>query len=111
MAEVLGPRPAAVARELTKLHEEVRRGPLAALAEHYGRAGPPKGELVVVVGPPGPDAAAAPDAEALDAQLRAAFCRASLRDAVAAVAEATGRPRRQVYARALELMDEAGDDQ
>ncbi len=110
MAEVLGPRPAAVARELTKLHEEVRRGTLPALAEHYGRAGPPKGEVVVVVGPPGPDAAAAPGAEVLDAQLRAAFRRASLRDAVAAVAEATGLPRRQVYARALELMDEAGDD-
>ncbi len=110
MAEVLGPRPAAVARELTKLHEEVRRGTLAALAEHYGRAGPPKGELVVVVGPPGPDDAAAPDAEVLDAQLRAALRRASLRDAVAAVAEATGLPRRQVYARALELMEEADRD-
>ncbi len=110
MAEVLGPRPAAVARELTKLHEEVRRGTLDSLAAHYGRAGPPKGELVVVVGPPDPDAAAAPDAEVLDAQLRAAFRRASLRDAVAAVAEATGLPRRQVYARALELIDEAGGD-
>jgi 16S rRNA (cytidine1402-2'-O)-methyltransferase len=110
MAEVLGPRPAAVARELTKLHEEVRRGTLAALAEHYGRAGPPKGELVVVVGPPGPDGAAAPDAEVLDARLRTAFRRASLRDAVAAVAEATGLPRRQVYARALELMEETDGD-
>ena len=110
MAEVWGPRPAAVARELTKLHEEVRRGTLPALAEHYETAGPPKGEVVVVVGPPGPDAETAPDAEALDAQLRAAFRHASLRDAVAAVAEATGRPRRQIYARALELMDEAGDD-
>jgi 16S rRNA (cytidine1402-2'-O)-methyltransferase len=99
-----------VARELTKLHEEVRRGTLDSLAAHYGRAGPPKGELVVVVGPPDPDAAAAPDAEVLDAQLRAAFRRASLRDAVAAVAEATGLPRRQVYARALELIDEAGGD-
>ncbi len=110
MAEVLGPRPAAVARELTKLHEEVRRGTLPALAEHYQAAGPPKGEVVVVVGPPGPDAAAAPDAEALDAQLRNALGHASLRDAVAAVAEATGLPRKQVYARALELMDETGDD-
>ena len=109
MAEILGPRPAAVARELTKLHEEVRRGPLSALAEHYASAGPPRGELVVVVGPPGPDAAA-PGPEVLDAQLRAAFRRTSLRDAVAAVAEASGLPRRQVYARALELMDEAGDD-
>ncbi len=109
MAEVLGPRPAAVARELTKLHEEVRRGTLAALAEHYQRAGPPKGEVVVVIGPPSLDAAAVPSAEALDAQLRAALCRESLRDAVAAVAEATGLPRKQIYARALELV--AGDEQ
>jgi len=110
MAEVLGPRPAAVARELTKLHEEVRRGTLPALAEHYQRAGPPKGELVVVIGPTGPDATAAPDAEVVDAQLRAALRRASLRDAVAAVTEATGLPRKQIYARALELMVEVGDD-
>ena len=109
MAEVLGPRPAAVARELTKLHEEVRRGTLAALAEHYGSAGPPKGEVVVVIGPPGLDVAVALSAEALDARLRAALGRESLRDAVAAVAEATGLPRKQIYARALELV--AGDEQ
>ncbi len=106
MAEVLGPRPAAVARELTKLHEEVRRGTLSELAEHYGSAGAPKGEVVVVVGPPGPGAEAAPDVEALDARLRAALRHASLRDAVAAVAEASGLPRKRIYARALELMDE-----
>jgi 16S rRNA (cytidine1402-2'-O)-methyltransferase len=110
MAEVLGPRPAAVARELTKLHEEVRRGTLATLATHYQRAGPPKGEVVVVIGPPDPDDSAAPDAEVLDAQLRAALSHDSLRDAVAAVAEATGLPRKQIYARALELAREAGDD-
>src|SRR5690606_9716997 len=50
MAAVLGPRPAAVARELTKLHEELRRAPLDALAAHYAAAGAPKGEVVVVVG-------------------------------------------------------------
>jgi 16S rRNA (cytidine1402-2'-O)-methyltransferase len=110
MAAALGPRPAAVARELTKLHEEVRRGTLSELAEHYVSAGPPKGEVVVVIGPPDPGAEGAPDAEALDAQLRAALGRASLRDAVAAVAEATGLPRKRVYARALELAQEAGDD-
>ncbi|MCH9000233.1 MAG: hypothetical protein IID48_18500 [Proteobacteria bacterium] len=88
----------------------MRRGTLAELAEHYRAAGPPKGEVVVVVGPPGPDAATVPSAAALDAQLRAAFRHASLRDAVAAVAEATAPPRKQIYARALALAREAGDD-
>src|SRR5262249_48773366 len=52
MAEILGPRPAAVARELTKLFEEVRRAELRELAAHYAAAGPPRGEVVVIVGPP-----------------------------------------------------------
>ncbi len=106
MAEVLGPRQGAVARELTKLHEEVRRGTLSELADHYGSAGPPKGEVVVVVGPPERGARAALDAQDLDAKLGAALGRASLRDAVAAVTAETGLPRKRVYARALEL---AGD--
>jgi 16S rRNA (cytidine1402-2'-O)-methyltransferase len=101
MAAMLGERPAAVARELTKLHEEVRRDGLGALAEHYARHGPPRGEIVVVVGPP--VAAAAATAGDLDAQLLAALEGASLREASAAVAAATGLPRRQVYARALAL--------
>jgi 16S rRNA (cytidine1402-2'-O)-methyltransferase len=101
MAAMLGDRLAAVARELTKLHEEVRRESLAALAEHYRRAGPPKGEIVVVVGPP-PASVAAAD-EDIDAQLLSALRTASLREATAAVAAATGLPRRQVYARALAL--------
>ncbi|MDE1969736.1 MAG: 16S rRNA (cytidine(1402)-2'-O)-methyltransferase [Alphaproteobacteria bacterium] len=100
MAEILGPRPAAVARELTKLHEEVRRDDLAALADHYRTAGPPKGELVLVVGPPPP--AAASDAE-LDRALGVALAHKSLREAVEEVAVATGARRRQVYARALAL--------
>ncbi|MHB1217012.1 MAG: 16S rRNA (cytidine(1402)-2'-O)-methyltransferase [Alphaproteobacteria bacterium] len=101
MVTVLGDRPAAVARELTKLYEEVRRGSLAELAAHYGESGPPKGEIVVVVGPP--LAREAPSEADLDALLRAALKRESLRDAVAAVAEATGEKRRAVYARALAL--------
>ena len=100
MAAVLGPRPAAVARELTKLHEEVRRGDLAALAAHYRAAGPPKGELVVVIGPPAP--ATATEAE-LDRALGVALTHKSLREAVDDVATATGARRRQVYARALAL--------
>jgi 16S rRNA (cytidine1402-2'-O)-methyltransferase len=99
MAGVLGDRPAAVARELTKLFEEVRRAPLAELARHYAEAGPPKGEVAVVVAPP-LAAAETPDA-AVDRLLREALATTSLRDAVDAVAATTGRPRRQVYARAL----------
>lgn len=100
MAAVLGDRPAAVARELTKLFEEVRRDPLAVLAAHYAEAGPPKGEIVVVVGAPEAESASA---DTLDAALRRALDNNSTRDAAALIAGETGLPRRQVYARALEL--------
>jgi 16S rRNA (cytidine1402-2'-O)-methyltransferase len=93
MATVLGVRDAAVARELTKLYEEVRRGSLSELAQHYGSADPPRGEIVIVVGPPAA-AAEASDA-AIDDALRAALANASLRDAVAAVAAALPAPRRR----------------
>ncbi|OYW08261.1 MAG: rRNA (cytidine-2'-O-)-methyltransferase, partial [Rhodospirillales bacterium 12-71-4] len=92
-------RPAAVARELTKRFEEVRRGSLAELAAHYATE-PARGEICLCVGP----APEEPTVEAdLDAQLRAAMAGQSLRDAAAMVAAATGLPRKQVYARALEL--------
>ena len=100
MVAVLGERDAAVARELTKLYEEVRRGTLAELQAHYATAEQPKGEIVVVVGPP--TRIEATDA-AIDGALRDALKTVSLRDAVAAVAEATGEPRRRVYGRALAL--------
>ncbi len=93
-----GARPAAVARELTKRFEEVRRGALADLAAQYG-AEAARGEVAVVVGPAPEETTG--EAE-LDARLREALAAGmSVRDAAAAVAEATGLPRRQVYARAL----------
>jgi 16S rRNA (cytidine1402-2'-O)-methyltransferase len=100
MAEVLGPRRAAVARELTKKFEEVRRERLDALADHYAAAGAPKGEVVVVVGPPEQGAATQED---IDAALLQALENLSVREAVECVTEITGAPRRQVYSRALEL--------
>jgi len=106
MAVELGDRPAAVARELTKLYEEVRRGTLADLARHYQEAGPPRGEIVVVVGPPLPDAP--PSAADLDERLRAALATMHVKDAAASVAAELGLPRREVYARALALRPEPG---
>ncbi len=100
MAAQLGPREAAVTRELTKFFEEVRRGGLDELAAAFGAEAPPKGEIVVVVAPPLQEETAQGD---LDAQLLAALEQASLRDAAAMVATATGLPKRQVYARALAL--------
>jgi 16S rRNA (cytidine1402-2'-O)-methyltransferase len=101
MNEILGPRPAAVARELTKLHEEVRRADLAALAAHYSRAGPPKGEIVVVVGPPLPVPAIAE--EELVARLRAAVAELGVSRAAGRLATETGLPRQALYRRALAL--------
>jgi 16S rRNA (cytidine1402-2'-O)-methyltransferase len=98
-------RPAAVARELTKLFEDVRRGTLGTLAAHYASA-EARGEICIVVGPAPPEQT---DAADLDTALRAAFAAGlSLRDAAASVAEATGLKRRDVYRRALELGGEGG---
>ncbi len=99
MAEAFPGRPAAVARELTKRFEEVRRGPIEMLAAHYS-AEPARGEITVVVGP---HAAGAPDAEDLDTRLLAALQAHSVRDAAALVTAATGLPRKLIYARALAL--------
>lgn len=104
MAHVLGPRPAAVARELTKKFEEVRRGALADLAAAYAETGPPKGEIMIVVGPPPADAAL--DQDAIDGLLRAALEQGSVKDAAADVAAQTGLARRDLYARALDLRDQ-----
>jgi 16S rRNA (cytidine1402-2'-O)-methyltransferase len=103
LAAGLGGREAAVCRELTKIHEEVRRGPLATLAQQSVTA-EIRGEFVLVIAPPA--APERPSADAADALLRQALARASLKDAVGQVAAATGLPRRVLYQRALELEDE-----
>lgn len=108
MASVLGPgREAAVARELTKKFEEVRRGTLADLAAHYAEHGPPKGEITLVVGPP-PEDAAETSADDLDTALREAMTRLPLRQAVDEVATVLNLARKPVYARALDLKKEGG---
>ncbi len=104
LADLLGARPAAVARELTKLFEEVRRATLTELAAHYAAHPDVKGEIVIVIGPPGEDQA--PDAAVLDAALRTAMAGASVKDASSEVAARFGLKRRDVYARALELKRE-----
>jgi 16S rRNA (cytidine1402-2'-O)-methyltransferase len=101
LALELGPRPAAVARELTKLHEEVRRGALDALAAEYAEGAAPRGEIVIVVGAREARPAIADDA--LDREIADQLAKLSVRDAAAAVAARHGLPRRQVYARALAL--------
>jgi 16S rRNA (cytidine1402-2'-O)-methyltransferase len=104
MADVLGARPAAVARELTKLFEETRRDTLDALAAHYAETGGPKGEIVVLVGPP--LAPAEVSDEALDAFLLKALPR-GVKDAASEAARDLGVSRKRAYARALELKDRA----
>jgi 16S rRNA (cytidine1402-2'-O)-methyltransferase len=99
----LGEREAAVCRELTKLHEEVRRGPIATLA-HASAEHETRGEFVLVIAPP--MAATQPSEDDADALLRAALARTSLKDAVGEVAVATGLPRRTLYQRALALTEE-----
>lgn len=109
MLEILGNRSAAVVREITKMFEETRRGKLSDLVEFYGENGPPKGEIVIVVGP----AEDSPDAGAEDAALEDEISKAlktlSLRDAVAAVCAARRVPRKKVYALALRLSQGSPD--
>ena len=95
----LGPREAAVVREISKLHEECVTGGLADLAERYAELSP-KGEIVIVVGPPSDDAE--PDDEMLEAAIDEALSRLSPSRAAAEVAEKLNVPRKRAYARALE---------
>jgi 16S rRNA (cytidine1402-2'-O)-methyltransferase len=106
LSDVLGPRAAAICRELTKLHEEVRRGDLATLARDYAQGGETRGEIVIVVAPPEETETEGAD---IDDMLRLALARVSLKDAVGEVALASGRSRREVYQRALELTKDNGD--
>ncbi len=106
LAAGLGARSAAICRELTKLHEEIRRDDLEMLARHYAAGAETRGEIVIVVAPPTDDTEAAEDVDDL---LRNALARVSVKDAVGEVALATGRPRREVYQRALALDNTAKD--
>lgn len=100
MREVLGNRAIVVTRELTKLHEEIRRGDLNTLVEHYADADPPKGEVTVLVGPPGESET---DYGQVDKLLRQALEFMPVRAAADLVAEAMDIPRRETYARALAI--------
>jgi 16S rRNA (cytidine1402-2'-O)-methyltransferase len=107
LAAGLGAREASVCRELTKLYEEVRRGDLATLARDYAAA-EPRGEIVLVIAPPQPAATEPAD---LDTLIRAARARLSVKEAVAEIAAVTGRPRREIYQRALALAAEQDAEQ
>ncbi len=117
LARILGDRRACLARELTKRHEEVLRGPLSELAARCA-AEPPRGECTLVVAGAAEDEAseaggvgeAVSDAE-VDAQLGAGLARGeSVRDLATALAATTGRPRRALYARAVALRGAAEED-
>jgi 16S rRNA (cytidine1402-2'-O)-methyltransferase len=108
LAAGLGPREAALCRELTKLHEEVRRGDLATLTQSYAAEGAEvRGEIVLVIAPPA--APERPSVDNADTLLRQALTRVSLKDAVGEVAVATGLSRRELYQRALVLAKEQSD--
>jgi 16S rRNA (cytidine(1402)-2'-O)-methyltransferase len=108
LADILGDRPAVMARELTKKFETVRRGRLPDLAGIFAAEGPPKGEVVLMVGPP--QAGAGMTDETIDAALQAALATHTQRDAVHLVSAELGLPRKRVYARALRIAGEAPDD-
>lgn len=99
LADGLGGRDGAVVREISKLHEECVTGSLAELAQRYAQA-PPRGEIVIVVGPPPQREASAGE---LDAALFESLARLSPSRAAAEVADRLGVPRKRAYARALEL--------
>ena len=105
LAAALGPRPAAVCREMTKLFEEIRRGSLIELATHYTALGPPKGEVTLVVARASGNGEGAdgPDDATIGRLLTEALATQSTSEAARTVARATGRPRQGIYARAVAL--------
>jgi 16S rRNA (cytidine1402-2'-O)-methyltransferase len=110
LAGIMAGRDAAICREMTKMHEDIRRAPVAELARSADTL-ETRGEFVLVIGPPARTLAMATDE--LDDLLRSSLERDSVKDAVAHAVELSGRPRREIYARALELvreMDAGGRD-
>jgi len=105
LAEGLGNREAAVAREISKLYEQCVTGSLTELAARYADA-PPKGEIVIIVGPPGEEAAEEADDATVDAALHAAMADRPVAQAAKAVAKQYGLDRHQIYARALALKEQ-----
>ena len=111
LADIMGTREAALCREMTKLHEEIKRGPVAELARNASSL-ETRGEFVLVIGPQAADARTMA-ADELDDLLRSQLKRDSVKDSVAHAVEVSGRPRREIYARALVLAKEIsaeGDD-
>lgn len=106
-ATSLGDRSAAICRELTKTFEEVIKDSLVNLADHYDKNGAPKGECVVVVGPPKKATLSSGEAMMdIDKALKLALNHMKVKDAATFVADLSGQTRKKLYARALELKDE-----
>jgi 16S rRNA (cytidine1402-2'-O)-methyltransferase len=103
LASIMGDRDAAICREMTKLHEDIKRAPLARLAEAADTL-ETRGEFVLVIAPPADKAAM--EVDEVDQLLRERLAHDSVKDAVAHAVELSGRPRREIYARALELSKE-----
>src|SRR6476619_6777275 len=108
LADIMGARDAAVCREMTKMHEEVRRARISELALSADTL-ETRGEFVLVIGPPAAGAQLMAEHE-LDELLRSSLKRESVKDAVAHAVEVSGRPRRAIYARALELAKETNKE-
>jgi 16S rRNA (cytidine1402-2'-O)-methyltransferase len=99
--KVLGDRPAAMARELTKLYEETRRGKISTILESIEKGGQPKGEIVLIIGENKNESGAS--SETIEGQLKEALKQLSVRDAAEMVATATGKPKKAIYMLALKL--------